>query len=130
MLPSMRTERDVLQARIKIHASNMDNRNSCKESEPSGFSPKVSGMEQLICLKKKHGQQSLSVFPPENQWENLSQVIGTSDFKSPTHLSRRSLLFNTVGYLERFSLQCPGLLNPFPKHVDIRGRWMWLTEWL
>lgn len=110
----------MLRARIKIHASNMDNENSCKESEPSGFSPKMSGKEQLICLKKKHCQQSLSVFPHENQCtKGPSQVVGTSDFYSPTHLSRHGLLFNTVGYLERFSLQCPGLLNLFPGHVDI-----------
>lgn len=48
----------------------------------------------------------------------------------PPHLSRHGLLFNTVGYLERFSLQCPRLLNLFPGHVDIRGKWMWLTDWL
>lgn len=60
----------------------------------------------------------------------LSQIVGTSDFYSPNLLSTHGLLFNTIGYLGRFSLQCPGLLNLFPGHVDIRGRWMWLTEWL
>lgn len=58
----------------------------------------------------------------------LSQIVGISDFYSPTHLSRHNLLFNPVSYLERSSLQWPGLLTPFPGHVDIRGRWMWLTD--
>lgn len=55
----------------------------------------------------------------------LSQVTGTSDFYSPTHLARHGLLFkNTVGYLERFFLQ-----SLLPGQVHIRGRWLRLTDW-
>ena len=70
----------MLQARIKILENNADNKNNCKESEGSGFSPKVSGKEQFICLKKRHCQQSLGFVRLYGGTWGGTQVVGTSDF--------------------------------------------------
>lgn len=53
----------------------------------------------------------------------VSQVVGTSDFFIALLIFQDVVwFFNTIGYLKRFSLQCPGLLSLFWGHVDIQGR--------
>lgn len=104
----------MLQARIKMCSKHTGNKNNCKESERLGFSPKLSGKEQPVCLKKRR----LSVEPVllcEILWGvgvargetwGLSPVVGTS-FCSPTHLSRRGLLLKYSWLPENISPAVP-----------------------
>lgn len=83
----------MLQARIKILENNTDNKNNCKECEGSGFSPKMSGKEQFICLKKRHCQQSLGFVRPYGGPGECPRLQEPLIFYSPTYLSRCGLVF-------------------------------------
>lgn len=121
-------EGDVLQARIKILENNTDNKTNCKECEGSGFSPKMSGKEQFICLKKRHCQQSLGFVRPYGDLGSVSGCRNLWFFIALLIFQDVVWFFNTVGYLKRFSLQCPGLLSLFfgacwyTREVDVVNR--------
>lgn len=131
VLPRMRTEGQRASGQSEETRKQHRPQNNGKESERPGCSPQTSGKEHCVCWEQKHCPQSLNfcVRLSGGLW-GLSQVVGTSGFYGPHHLSRRGLLFTccAVGYLGRLSLPCPGLLNLFPGLVDTRGRRMWLTE--
>lgn len=120
----------MLQARIKIGAKNMGNKNNCKESERLGFHPEKSGKEQPVCFKKK----TLSVkpvLPDETLWRGTwgrAQVVGTSEFYGPTPLSGRGLLFKYSGLPEKIFPAVPRISKSvswacrYTREVDVVTR--------